>query len=243
MPKRAYWFLSILMAAVVLTAYGTDWTILRRLETLSRETRFRWRGPLPAGPEIAVAAIDEKSIDELGRWPWPRLVIANLIDKLVENEAAVIGLDIVFSSPEESSSLKDFTAIRSRLENSGVKAPALKDELDRKIKNADRDARLAQSFRNAGNVVMGYFFHHNPNAVKHLSTVARKAGLQTILKSRFAGFIKSGNDLDLQSIPFRSAWAVESNIPILSSAAGSHGFISFDAGSDGSIRAFRLRFA
>jgi len=44
--------------------------------------------------------IDEKSIDELGRWPWPRQTMAKLTKKLLEYEARVIAFDIIFSSPQ-----------------------------------------------------------------------------------------------------------------------------------------------
>ncbi|OHX19046.1 CHASE2 domain-containing protein [Chromobacterium sphagni] len=46
---------------------------------------------------ITVIAIDEKSLAELGRWPWPRAYHAQLLDKLLH--ARAIGLDIAIVEP------------------------------------------------------------------------------------------------------------------------------------------------
>jgi adenylate cyclase len=53
----------------------------------------------PTGTVI-IAAIDEQSIAELGRWPWPRSIEARLVDALKNYHVAVIGFDMVFSERE-----------------------------------------------------------------------------------------------------------------------------------------------
>jgi len=55
--------------------------------------------------EIIIIAIDNDSLQELGRWPWDRAVHAQLIDKINEQEPMVIGLDVSF--PEKSSFASD----------------------------------------------------------------------------------------------------------------------------------------
>jgi len=50
-------------------------------------------------PDIALVAIDEKSLDLLGRWPWSRAVHGRLIDKLEAAGARTIVLDILFAEP------------------------------------------------------------------------------------------------------------------------------------------------
>lgn len=50
--------------------------------------------------DIIIVGIDETSLSRLGRWPWPRTVHAQLIDRLKQEGAAVIGLDIIFSEPD-----------------------------------------------------------------------------------------------------------------------------------------------
>jgi adenylate cyclase len=56
-------------------------------------------------PSITIVAIDDASISQLGRWPWPRSVHADLITKLHEAGAKVIGYDVNF--PEVSNSTDD----------------------------------------------------------------------------------------------------------------------------------------
>ncbi|PYT07453.1 MAG: hypothetical protein DMF49_08115, partial [Acidobacteria bacterium] len=61
---------------------------------------MRWRGTAEAAPEIVVVAIDARSVDALGQWPWPRAVLADLIRRIHSDGARVIALDILFSEPE-----------------------------------------------------------------------------------------------------------------------------------------------
>lgn len=65
---------------------------------------FKIRGNLPTQNEIALVTIDEKSINKIGRWPWPRSVIAKLVEKLGESEIQAVGFDITFSevSPDDA---------------------------------------------------------------------------------------------------------------------------------------------
>jgi CHASE2 domain-containing sensor protein len=54
----------------------------------------------PAPDDIIIVGIDETSLSRLGRWPWPRTVHAQLIDRLKQEGAVVIGLDIIFAEPD-----------------------------------------------------------------------------------------------------------------------------------------------
>ena len=53
----------------------------------------------PADDRIVVVAIDQKSLAELGRWPWSRRVHAELINRLTAAGVRGIGLDILLSDP------------------------------------------------------------------------------------------------------------------------------------------------
>jgi hypothetical protein len=67
---------------------------------LDVDARFRLRGPRAVSGDVVIAVIDSRSVDALGRWPWPRSDMARLIDALHALGAKVVGLDIVFSEPE-----------------------------------------------------------------------------------------------------------------------------------------------
>ena len=53
-----------------------------------------------APDDVIIVAVDEDSLSRIGRWPWPRKVHADLINRLKQEGAAVIGLDIIFSEPD-----------------------------------------------------------------------------------------------------------------------------------------------
>jgi len=67
-------------------------TIQDKLYDLS----LKIRGPIPPPPGIAVVAIDDASMAQIGRWPWPRAKIADLINRLAEAGAKIIAVDVIF---------------------------------------------------------------------------------------------------------------------------------------------------
>jgi signal transduction histidine kinase len=77
----------------------------------TRDWLMRQRGPLPAPADIAIVAIDEKSIREFGRFPWPRQVLAKTIDILNAADPKVLALDVLF--PDPTSHEADETLARS----------------------------------------------------------------------------------------------------------------------------------
>lgn len=74
------------------------------------------RGPIAPAPAVVVAAIDEKSLEAEGRWPWPRSRIAALVQALSDDGAKVVGFDVTFSEPDKgndaalASALKESSA-------------------------------------------------------------------------------------------------------------------------------------
>jgi adenylate cyclase len=73
---------------------------LAALENRLLDLRFQVRGAVPAADDVIIVAIDEASINRYGRWPWPRSVLAKLVDALTEAEASVIGFDVFLPEPE-----------------------------------------------------------------------------------------------------------------------------------------------
>ena len=69
------------------------------------------RGP-PKTPVPIIVDLDEASLEAYGQWPWPRVLVADMIRRLQENGVAAVGLDILLSEPDRSSPL----AVRERLE-------------------------------------------------------------------------------------------------------------------------------
>ncbi|WP_448952275.1 CHASE2 domain-containing protein [Labrys neptuniae] len=77
---------------------------LPRLQDIVFDTYQRWhaKGRDPESP-VRIVVIDEKSLDEVGQWPWPRSLIAKLTQKLVDAGAVVVAYDVLFSEPDQTS--------------------------------------------------------------------------------------------------------------------------------------------
>jgi adenylate cyclase len=52
---------------------------------------------------VAIVDIDEESLRQYGQWPWPRTLVAKLIDRLTAMQSAIIGFDVVFAEPDRMS--------------------------------------------------------------------------------------------------------------------------------------------
>ena len=85
--------------AVILTLYYFKVDILQQLDLKFIDAKFRLRGEVKPGDDITIVEIDKKSINEIGKWPWDRDKIAQLIQMLSRGGARVIGLDLLFASP------------------------------------------------------------------------------------------------------------------------------------------------
>lgn len=71
------------------------------LEDKLYDYRFKIRGAIKPSDSIIIAAIDEKSIGRLGRWPWSRDKLARLVERLAEGGAELIVLDFILSEDEK----------------------------------------------------------------------------------------------------------------------------------------------
>jgi adenylate cyclase len=87
-------------AVVGLVLYVWSPPILRDFDQRYSDIRFRIRGEVKPNPQVAIVAIDEKSINELGRWPWSRYTLATLVNGLISYNPKVIAFDVTFSEPE-----------------------------------------------------------------------------------------------------------------------------------------------
>ena len=88
-----------LIGALVMLLHHTSPTgvnLLWRLELLSYDWRISLRDPVTPD-DIVIVAIDHESISNYGAWPWPRALHAELLNRLADAGARVVGVDIVFS--------------------------------------------------------------------------------------------------------------------------------------------------
>jgi signal transduction histidine kinase len=101
-PLRALWIervgLSVLL--LVLVAAFSAIPVIHDFEVRVSDTFFRL-APVPAHrSEVILVLIDDESLMQYGRWPWSRELLGELVNKIADSGASVIGLDILLSEPQ-----------------------------------------------------------------------------------------------------------------------------------------------
>ncbi len=138
---------------------------IAQLDNIIYDYRLRLTMPGTVDDRIVILDIDERSLSSraLGRWPWGRDKIAALLQKLFDKYGVVIvGFDVVFAEPDESSGLPVLERLaKTRLKEVGPFQSAL-NELRPEL---DHDALFAK-FLKGRPVVLGYYFNSEENAAE-----------------------------------------------------------------------------
>ena len=193
-----------------------------RLDHLLYDARLRLSMPATLDPRIVIVDIDEKSLTELGHWPWSRDKLAALIDELHERQKVrVIGFDIVFPEADESSGLKQLQQLAA---TDFKNQPGFAEALRRLEPALDHDAAFARAIKNRP-VVLGYYFTSDREG-RTSGELPAPAMQRSLLQAHDANFI---------------SWTgFGSNIPALAQAAASAGFFNSVTDDDGVVRSLPL---
>ncbi|MBI4636379.1 MAG: adenylate/guanylate cyclase domain-containing protein [Candidatus Rokubacteria bacterium] len=223
--------LSFVVAVAITVATGAVYLWAPRLLTDGELTvydlHFRLRGPRPGNEQVLIVAIDEESLRTVGRWPWPRSVLAELVQRLSAAGVAAVGVDIILNEPERSGELEAATRIAERIRAQGASA-AIRAELERAIQDADHDRRLAEAIRASDRVILPSYFtlgRRPPTDAPARQGAPFKSGLGS-----FKGYAERG------LYPPINADDVGLPIPPLREAAKSLGHVNMQADADGSTR-------
>ncbi len=137
---RTLYLFAICSTIIFLALQWFDPAVIReKLESKTYDLRLILRNHFKkqsALKNIVIVAIDEKSIKEIGRWPWGRDVQAGLVRKISKGGPKVIGIDIMYTEPD----------------------------------NKEADGKLAQAFKEAGNVVIAIPFFVTPGIKENMPT-------------------------------------------------------------------------
>ncbi len=223
----------IAITLLVVFLHQADSGVLRavrdRLDWLVYDLRFNQT--LPADPvphrDVVIVDIDEASLAEVGHFPWPRSVLAQLIDRLVEAGVVVVGFDIVFAEDEENPIRQVLREATPLLGDNAARLGELLAPVDEELDGDLLFARSISAAREAGiDIVLGYALTQEQN----------RAGV-------------TGDPLELLDAPDPGALGLEqmtghtANITVLQQAAERAGFFVSTPDADGVNRSYPMILA
>ncbi len=201
--------LSLLLAATTIRIADPAWLQTARVVTFDLYQRLSPR-PISESP-VVIVDIDEKSLAALGQWPWPRSLIADLIDKLGANGVKVIGFDAFFPEYDRMS-------------------PAIVAET---LESLDAESRKALLALPSNESVMAEAMGRTKTVVGQVALHTPPPENQQGTKIRTPFRAEMGGDPRPFLARYRSLVA---NVPELEAAAAGHGFFSIGAELDGKVR-------
>ncbi len=158
--------ISLAFAAATLVGIPFLHTFLQNMERLAYDAGVRLTQRSPsATDQIVIVAIDDDSIKHIGRWPWPRDVLADMVNWLADAQAKIIGLQIFLTEPQTDPGLNYFRELRGYMaktpfpNNARTQAQEIMRLVDRAERDLDADGKLAQTIPAAKNVYMPMFFN------------------------------------------------------------------------------------
>jgi len=167
---------------------------------------------IPQSQPLTIIAIDEKSIRQIGQWPWPRNVLADLINTINAHNPAVIGLDFYMPEPDSQS-------VENIIHLLPDEHRAIRDQL---LALPSNDLQLAMALSSSPSVVAAVGFN-----VKTYTTSDQLSATPTEI-------------LGSDPTPFVANYPqVLANLPILTQSAAGQSLASIPAQS-GAIRRFPL---
>src|SRR5579863_2125564 len=160
---------------------------------------------------VVIVDIDEASLKEIGQWPWPRTVVADLVTRLTALGAAAIGFDAVFPEPDRLSP----NLLASTLHD-------LDDATRERLRNLpSNDAILADAIRKS-RVVLG-------------ESVSDKASAGPAVEASGYGVITTKGAPDARTFLVYYPTLVR-NLPVLEQAAAGRGIFTQVEEHDGIVR-------
>jgi adenylate cyclase len=199
--------------------------VLNRLDNIIYDGRLRATMPRTLDERVVIVDIDEKSLAEVGRWPWSRNRLAELVDELFDRQKiAILGFDVVFAEADDSSGLK---RLRQLAASELKDQPGFAERLAQLQGSLDYDSLFAKALKDRP-VVLGYYF----------TTGDREARTSGLLPAPVMG----KESLHGRPIRFTQWTGFGSNIPQLAKSAPAAGFFNpiIELQGDGVVRAVPL---
>jgi CHASE2 domain-containing sensor protein/tRNA A-37 threonylcarbamoyl transferase component Bud32 len=169
MLKRSLSLNSLLAGLIALAFMGLAYyspSFMEQVERASYDTVTRLALPdTPADQRILLIEIDQKSLDKLGAWPWPRDWIARMVHVAKGSGAKVIGLNIPLLDEERNERLREMRTLEeslsayARSRGDDALGDWVQENLTAREEKADHDLELVEAVKEAGNVILPAMTH------------------------------------------------------------------------------------
>ena len=241
--KTGFWRSDALLGIVVslfILVLGSS-PFIQSLERQAYDAGVKATARTPSS-KIAVIAIDKASLDNIGRWPWSRDIMADMVERLAAAKAKVIATTVFFSEPQRDAGLTYIERMIAACEVTPLVAavpvaegevavpeptplcPLIEPTLREAEIKLNTDRRLGKALAGAGNVALPMLFSLG-------EPLGRPDG-------ELPAYVK-GNAVSLSDgeSPPSPALSVDANvIPALGAAARAIGHLNVDQDVDGAIR-------
>jgi serine/threonine-protein kinase len=219
-------FIGVILTLLIVGVYALRWSPVEFLEYKFYDLGINLREGPTTSP-VVVVAIDDSSINALGRWPWPRSHIARMIDLLQGYGAKVIGLNILYSEKDTNQGLQAIRDVTASIEakpglQNNASVAGIYATLKTAEKNLDHDAALSTAIGASQRVVLPFFF---------------VLGGPVLMDSASMSGVLARNSVSFASAPdLVTARELIPPVPEFSTPALALGHINLAADSDGAVR-------
>ena len=163
--------IGLVISLVVIGSFLLQLSFFEGFEYKFYDMRAKLRKSPGPSNKIAIVTIDDQSIANIGRWPWPRAIIAELINQIAKSNPKVIGLNILFTEPDRNQGLEELKKLKEGYTTIIFQTQGkLKSKKDKELlmnfmqslsdaeASIDNDTILTESIESAGNIVLPMFF-------------------------------------------------------------------------------------
>ena len=210
-------FLLLLQAAQILTPHS-----LQTLDHYYSDVRLRLTMPQTQSDDVVIVDIDEKSLAEIGRWPWSRQEMLRLLQAIFEQQgAAVLGIDMVLAESDTSSGL---AMLEKLAQGELADQEAFVARVQQLRPQLDWDAQFAQALARYP-VVLGYYFTSDRQGEKN---------------GQLPAPVFTSADMQNRQIRISTWNGYGANLALFAQAAPSAGFFNALNSGDGVVRTMPL---
>jgi CHASE2 domain-containing sensor protein/tRNA A-37 threonylcarbamoyl transferase component Bud32 len=198
MEKAPWKKIDLLVALLIACLFAFfsfhSFSVFEKLGRVIYSIQMRMDMPSGSGPSVvSIVNIDDKSLKQLGPWPWPRQMLAEMISILRNNGAKMIVLDFLFGQKERNQGLREIRELQKEVaQRSGPlgKDPWLHNALAEAEKKLDNDSILDQAVKECGNIylpVVGTYGNYESELALPDDSFLQKCSLKE--KPSFSGLL------------------------------------------------------